>query len=128
MIETAERQPDRLLNFETVDANEITIGIEEDQITKHSRFTYKPGESVGVEPGTEVTWSVGGMIEIETFALLFDNAATPFSKVMLHPDSSGQIKEKVRSNARAGGYKYTVAVVVGGRIYFDDPKLIVRHV
>jgi hypothetical protein len=114
------------LNFD-VDANEITIGIEEVQQGIY-RFTYKPGESVGVVPDMEVTWKAGeGEIRIESFALLFDHAATPFRKRMLHSDSSGQIKEKVRSNAGPRRYKYTVAALVKGRIYIDDPFLIIRE-
>jgi hypothetical protein len=116
------------LNFEIVDAHEITIGIEEVPPGSSSyRFTYKPGERVGVQPGTIVTWKVEEKPRIEKFTLLFDHAATPFSKRMLHSDPDVKIEEEVRSNARPRRYKYTVAALVNGQIYIDDPELIIRE-
>ncbi len=51
---------------------------------------------------------------------------SPFEECSFYSENGDDIEAKLPKNAKPGYYRYMLAVLVNGKIYTDDPELIVK--
>jgi hypothetical protein len=96
-------------------------------------FSYKatsgPGGSLRVARGTIIRWTCS-----RPAAILFD-PATPFGHMAYSNGKKGELRHASGSRKRElpgavtlpGRFKYYVAVHYNGRVFIDDPEVIVNY-
>ena len=89
----------------------------------NGKFSYGgAGDRPTVYRGQPLEWSC----TVGNFAVCFGSNGTPCPDVDYHGSPGQNAKAVILANAASGTYKYIVAVVgPTGRIYIDDPQVIV---
>jgi len=81
------------------------------------------------EDGRRTCLRPGDVIQFyceKPFAMEF-KGVTPFMKLARQPDGNHQIECTVGRHANVGTYYYTIAAYDGGKVYIDNPELIVEE-
>ena len=78
------------------------------------------GDPVVVKPGSKIKWTCNE----PSFAIHL-GWDSPCEKGRYRSDKGNSVTAQVRKNARPGTYKYSVAVSVAGKIWTDDPQIII---
>ena len=90
------------------------------QVSQHGHFNYTH-QRLKVHPGQTITWnSPDGDLGIQ-FAVL-----TPGENIAMTAPQGTDVSDEVRQDAAPGRYKYTVAVAKNGKVFIDDPEVIVE--
>lgn len=92
---------------------------------ENGAFQYKRDE----ENGRRTCLKPGDVVQFyceKPFAMEF-KGVTPFMKLSRQPDENQKIECTVGRHANVGTYYYTIAVYDGGKVYIDDPELVVEE-
>lgn len=93
------------------------------RVSKDGIFEYEKG-LIRINPGDTVTWicdtEKGGPFTVH---IGWDS---PFEACSFYSTDGKEITATLPLAARPGYYRYMIAVLVNGKIYTDDPELIVK--
>jgi plastocyanin len=93
------------------------------RVSEDGMFEYEKG-LIRIYPGDTVTWVCDtGKKGPFTIHIGWDS---PFEACSFHSTDGKEITATLPLNARPGYYRYMIAVLIDGKIYTDDPELIVK--
>jgi hypothetical protein len=91
-------------------------------IVKNGDFTYRPGPTVQVKRGHDIEW----VCSTGDYAVHL-GWESPCEKGRYRAGKGEPVTGQVLQGAPYGRYKYSVAVHQDGKVWTDDPDIIVRR-